>query len=167
VHQIGWEGRGEWLNQPSFHNRLTPAHRTLQEGVLSRNLVFPLDGSLAYLKFLYPESAEGVLTSEIPYLQEFSKNYQARKRVGAPLTPKKDEVEPFRECIREDLFRFVNDALNVKEYQDYARGSVSTSAPRFTKSTSLTSSRLIDLHGSSKRIAFSRRGAQLSWKTFH
>ncbi|RBR22706.1 hypothetical protein FVER53590_03256 [Fusarium verticillioides] len=97
---------------------------TLQEGILSGCIVFPLHGSLAYLKLLRPSydgSPGNKPTTEI------SKHLQ-------------DESEPFREPVRRRLLTHLQNSLNVKEYQDYARTPADRAA-RFVKAHSLLQSR--------------------------
>lgn len=108
---------------------------TLQEGILSGRVVFPLDGSLAYLKLLWPHDDDGFggfwefLVTSIP--KDFRRS--ARDLLPRKSKPKaevsnrlQDESEPFRESVRHQLFTHMNKSLNVKEYKDYARTPVSS-----------------------------------------
>lgn len=107
---------------------------TLQEGILSGHIVFPLHGSLAYLKLLWPHCDEGFgdfweyLVAKIP------KNFRRSVRDLLPRRSKpktevskrrQDESEPFRESVRHELFIHMKKSLHVEEYRDYARTPVS------------------------------------------
>ena len=50
-----------------------------------------------------------------------------RRRKPKPEVSKrlKDESEPFREPVRQELFTHLKDSLHVEEYKDYARTPVS------------------------------------------
>ncbi|KAF5696962.1 het domain-containing protein [Fusarium mundagurra] len=87
---------------------------TLQEGILSGRIVFPLHGSLAYLKMLSSSYDDG------------------RGDLW--------ESEPFREPVRHQLLTHLQNSLNVKEYQNYARTPADRAA-RFVKAHSLLQSR--------------------------
>ena len=107
---------------------------TLQEGILSGHVVFPLHGSLAYLKLLWPHYDDGFggfweyLVTGIP--KDFRRS--ARDLLPRRSTPKnlvikrlQDESEPFRESVRHQLFTHMKKSLHVEEYKDYARTPVS------------------------------------------
>ena len=107
---------------------------TLQEGILSSNIVFPLHGSLAYLKLLWPRHDDGFggfweyLVTRIP--KDFRRS--ARDLLPRRSRPKtkiskhlQDESEPFREPVRHQLFTHIKNSLHVEEYRDYARTPVS------------------------------------------
>jgi hypothetical protein len=111
------------------HAKLTTRHRTLQEGVLSHHLIFPLKGSLAYLRLLKPNYDEGFSLSDLPLLGEARQllnNERAAESSNDPLLRMEDEAEPLRDRVRHEIFNFAMASLNVEEYRNYARGSVST-----------------------------------------
>lgn len=107
---------------------------TLQEGILSSQIIFPLHGSLAYLKLLWPYQDDGFggswefIISMIP---------QKLRRLALDLLPRRskiksdvskrpqEESEPFRESVRHQLFTQLKKSLHVQEYNDYARMPVS------------------------------------------
>ena len=108
---------------------------TLQEGILSGRIVFPLHGSLAYLKLLWPHDDDGFggfweyLVTHIP--KDFRRS--ARDLLPRRSKPKtkvskrlQDESEPFRESVRHQLFTHMSESLYVEEYKDYARTPVSS-----------------------------------------
>ena len=110
---------------------------TLQEGILSGHIVFPLHGSLAYLKLLWPHYDDGFgdfggfweyLITMIP--KDFRRS--ARDLLPCRSKPKsevskrlQDESEPFRESVRHQLFTHIKKCLHVEEYKNYARTPVS------------------------------------------
>jgi hypothetical protein len=107
---------------------------TLQEGILSGRIVFPLHGSLAYLKLLLPyySNDSGDLWEYM--VTRIPKNFRRSARDFLPLRSKTktkiierldDESEPFREQVRHELFTHMKKALNVEEYRYYARTPVS------------------------------------------
>ncbi|KAF5984225.1 hypothetical protein FCOIX_2728 [Fusarium coicis] len=103
---------------------------TLQEGILSGRIVFPLHGSMAYLKLLrpsYDDSPGNLLPRRNKPTTEISKHLQ-------------DESEPFREPVRRRLLTHLQNSLNVEEYRDYARTPADRAA-RFVKAHSLLQSR--------------------------
>jgi hypothetical protein len=102
-------------------------HRTLQEGVLSEHLVFPLRGSLAYVRVLWPHHDEGFPLSG---LSAFVKAEVDGWLGHGPAVGRDDGrlpagvAAPMWNRVRQDLLAFLSDSLNVHEYRDYARGSV-------------------------------------------
>ena len=107
---------------------------TLQEGILSAHIVFPLQGSLAYLKLLSPHHDEAFgsfwkfLVECIP--EDFRRS--ARNLLPRRSKPKteirkhiEDDSEPFREPVREQLYTHMRKSLHVDEYNHYARTPVS------------------------------------------
>jgi hypothetical protein len=117
------------MDRPCSHAKLTTEHRTLQEGVLSGHLVFPLKGSLAYLRLLKPDFDEGFSLSDLPFLgkvRQLFNNERAAESSNHPLPRMKDEAEPLRDRVCRDIFNFGQVSLNVKEHRNYARGSVSS-----------------------------------------
>ncbi len=110
---------------------------TLQEGILSGHMVFPLRGSLVYLKLLWPHYDDGFgsfgnfwegLVTMIP--KDFRRS--ARDVFPRKSKPKtgvskclRDKSEPFREPVRHQLFAHMEKSLHVNEYRDYARTPVS------------------------------------------
>lgn len=125
------------------HAELMAARRTLQEGVLSGSLVFPLDGSLAYLKLLWPHFDAGISFSDVQWagrklrrkLRRFLKsNYAA---VEEHTSAKEVEI-PFQNRVRNDLFVFAKASLNVEEYDDYARGPVSVPKTKIQRPRDVT-----------------------------
>ncbi|EXA32246.1 hypothetical protein FOVG_16520 [Fusarium oxysporum f. sp. pisi HDV247] len=122
---------------------------TLQEGILSGRIVFPLHGSLAYLKLLRPHYDGGsgdfweYLMTWIP--KDFRRS--ARELLPRWSKPKtsvgkrlQDESEPFCEPVRHQLFTHLKNSLHVEEYKDYARTPADRAA-RFVKAHSLLQSR--------------------------
>ena len=108
---------------------------TLQEGILSGRIVFPLHGSFAYLKLLWPHHDDGFsgfweyLVTKIP--QNFRRS--ARDLLPRRYKPKagvskhsQDECEPFREQVRHQVFTHMSNSLHVEEYNKYARTPVSS-----------------------------------------
>ena len=111
---------------------------TLQEGILSRHIVFPLHGSLVYLKLLRPHHDDGFggfggfweyLVTKIP--KDFRRS--ARDLLPRRSKPKtevskrlQNESEPFREPVRHELFTHMKKSLYVEEYGNYARTPVSS-----------------------------------------
>jgi hypothetical protein len=106
-----------------LHARLTTEHRTLQEGVWSGLLIFPLKGSLAYLKLLKPNYDEGFSLSDLSPLRTIKKLLN-NKPTGT-LQHMEDEAEMMQGRVRYELFNFALGSLNVEEYRKYSRGSVS------------------------------------------
>ena len=107
---------------------------TLQEGILSRHIVFPLHGSLAYLKLLRPHYDDGIggfweyLVTRIP--KDFRRSARdllpRRSKTKTKISKRlQDESEPFREPVRHELYTHMTKSLHVKEYNDYARTPVS------------------------------------------
>ena len=103
---------------------------TLQEGILSGHLVFPLHGSLAYLKLLWPRDDDGFggfwedLVTIIPKaFRRSARDLLLRKSKPRTEVNKRlqDESEPFRESIRHQLFKHMKKSLHVEEYKAYAR----------------------------------------------
>ena len=109
---------------------------TLQEGILSGHIVFPLHGSLAYLKLLWPHHDDGFggfweyweyLVTRIP--KDFRRSARdLLPRRGKPKTQVskrlRNESEPFREQMRHQLFTHMSESLHVEEYRYYARTPV-------------------------------------------
>ena len=107
---------------------------TLQEGILSGHIVFPLHGSLAYLKFLWPHYDDGFggfwgyLVTRIP--KDFRRSVRdllpCRSKPKTEVSERlQDESEPFREQVRHQLFTHIKKSLHVEEYRNYARTPVS------------------------------------------
>ncbi|KAI8649100.1 HET domain-containing protein [Fusarium keratoplasticum] len=122
---------------------------TLQEGILSRHIVFPLHGSLAYLKLLWPHFDDGFgdfweyLVTTIPKdLRRSARELLPRRSKPKTGVSKRlqDESEPFRESVRHQLLTHVKNSLHVEEYNDYARTPADRAA-RFVKAHSLLQSR--------------------------
>ena len=108
---------------------------TLQEGILSGYIVFPLHGSLAYLKLLWPRYDNGAggfwedLVTTIPkHFRRSARDLLPRRSKPKTEVSKRlqDESEPFRESVRHHLFTHMSKSLNVEEYKKYARTPVST-----------------------------------------
>lgn len=106
---------------------------TLQEGILSGHIVFPLQGSLAYLKLLWPYYDDDLggfwecLVTMIPKdFRRLARDVFPRK--GKPKAavskPLQGEPEPFRDPVRHELFIHMKKSLHVEEYGDYARTPV-------------------------------------------
>ena len=110
---------------------------TLQEGILSERIVFPLQGSLAYLNLLWPHDDDSFddfwnwenLATWIP------ENFRRSARDLLPRRSKQktkvskrlqDEPEPFREPMRHQLFRHMRKSLRADIYINYARTPVSS-----------------------------------------
>jgi hypothetical protein len=110
---------------------------TLQEGILSGNIVFPLQGSLAYLKLLWPrhDSLDGFgglcdfTGNSIPNnFRRSIRDFLPRKskiKIKVNMRIEDEPTEPFREVVRRQLFEHMKRALNVEEYRNYARTPVS------------------------------------------
>ncbi|RQM05741.1 hypothetical protein DH86_00003587, partial [Scytalidium sp. 3C] len=114
---------------------------TLQEGILSRGIVFPLHGSLAYLKLLWPHYDDSLggfweyLVTRIP--KEFRRSVRGLLPGGSkPKTEVskrlEDEPEPFRESVRQQLYNHMKKSLHVEEYHDYARTPNDNSGGRYS-----------------------------------
>lgn len=106
---------------------------TLQEGILSGHIVFPLHGSLAYLKRLRPHQDDGFgdlwgyLVTRIP--KDFRRSARdllpRRSKIKTEVSKRpQDETEPFREHVRHQLFTHMKESLHVEGYRDYARTPV-------------------------------------------
>lgn len=109
---------------------------TLQEGILSGNIVFPLHGSLAYLKLLRSNYDSGgsfgdfweYLMTKIPsdvrrgVRDLLPRKSKPKARVSQDLQGKS---EPFRGQVQSQLYTHMKTSLNVEEYRDYARTPVS------------------------------------------
>lgn len=113
IYALNWMGRA-W---------------TLQEGILSGHILFPLHRSLVYLKLLRPHDNDGFggfweyLVTSIP--KDF--RWSARGLLPRSSKPKTevskrlhDESEPFREPVRQQLFTHMSSSLYVEEYKNYA-----------------------------------------------
>ena len=107
---------------------------TLQEGILSGKIVFPLHGSLAYFKLLWPHHDDGFggfweyLVTKIPKdFRRSARDLLPRRRKPKTKVSKRlqDEFEPFREPVRHQLFTHMKKSLHVEDYKDYARTPVS------------------------------------------
>jgi len=104
--------------------------RTLQEGVLSSDLIFPLNGSLAYLRVLWNFlDSETSFKDLILFRSEGRKNFlmkgSAAASAVAPLKNSTNAVEPLRGRICKEVHKIATASLHVDEYGDYARGPVS------------------------------------------
>ena len=110
---------------------------TLQEGVLPGNIVFPLRGSLAYLKLLWPYHEES-FSDIFDHLVLLISGDTERSARDAPLSRRrkakteisrhlqlKDELESLHQAVRHDLYTYMKKSLHVEEYRDYARTPVS------------------------------------------
>ena len=110
---------------------------TLQEGILSGHIVFPLHGSLAYLKLLWPHYDDGFggfggfwkyLVTRIPkdYRRSARDLLLDRSKPKTKVSKRlQDEPEPFRELVRNQLYTHIKKSLHVDEYRKYARTPVS------------------------------------------
>jgi hypothetical protein len=106
-----------------LHARLTTERRTLQEGVLSGDLIFPLKGSLAYLLLLKPNYDASFSLSYLPSLGTIKK--LLNNEPTGTLLHVEDEAEMMKGRVRYELSKFAQGSLNVEEYRKYSRGSVS------------------------------------------
>ncbi|KAL6711003.1 hypothetical protein ACN47E_006878 [Coniothyrium glycines] len=119
---------------------------TLQEGVLSGQIVFSLKGSLAYLRVLRPHVDSEIFNSNQTLLQSFMSILEGFCNMGTsddvtfPMTGRKDSKGTPADSVRAELFIFAKSVLNVDEYRNYARGPA-VRAARFTKAHSLLQSR--------------------------
>ncbi|KAI9711043.1 MAG: hypothetical protein M1820_002481 [Bogoriella megaspora] len=122
---------------------------TLQEGILSKNIVFPLKGSLAYLRLLWPHYDDGLggfmeyLMTLIPKdFRRSARDLLPRKSRPKPDVSKllQDNSEPFRESVRHQVFTHMKKSLHVEEYKDYARTPADRAA-RFVLAHTLLQSR--------------------------
>ena len=131
AHQTGWEERGKHPCQIMIlQYALTIAHRTLQEGVLSENLVFQLKGSSAHLRVLwnYVESKLSYADAWMFRLKpkrRFLTQHQATESVVDLVRYSTGMPEPFRVRISSELHIFLTASLNLDEYRDYALEPVS------------------------------------------
>ena len=107
---------------------------TLQEGILSRLVVFPLHGSLAYLKLLWPHRDDNVngvwetlVTMILKELRRLARYLLPRRIVPKIQVSKRlpEESEPFRERVRHQLLTHMKKTLHVEDYSHYARTPVS------------------------------------------
>ncbi|KAK4222699.1 hypothetical protein QBC38DRAFT_503780 [Podospora fimiseda] len=108
---------------------------TLQEGVLSGFLVFPLKGSLAFLRLLTPN-----------FDKLFNNN-------PSPLRPQ----GPLSEDVRHCLLEILNKALNTEEHRNYARGTTDR-ATRFINAHSRLQSRTTTMTQDLPLILFNMSG---------
>ena len=108
---------------------------TLQEGILSGHIVFPLHGSLVYLKLLWPHHDDGFGVSWEYLVTRISKAFRRSARDLLPRRSKpktevskrlQDESEPLRESVRHQLFTHMSKSLYVEKYKNYARTPVSS-----------------------------------------
>ncbi|KAI9766766.1 MAG: hypothetical protein M1839_004770 [Geoglossum umbratile] len=122
---------------------------TLQEGILSGRVVFPLHGSLAYLKLLWPHYDDSfggfweyLMTSIPKYFRRTARDLLPRRSKPKTEVSKRlqDESEPFREPVRHQLLTHMKKSLHVEEYKDYARTPADRAA-RFVKAHSVLQSR--------------------------
>ena len=108
---------------------------TLQEGILSGHIVFPLHGSLGYLTMLRPNHHDDFgdvwdyLMTMIP--KDFRRLapdlLPGRSKPKAEVSERlQDESEPFREPVRHQLLTHIKNCLHVEEYKIYARTPVSS-----------------------------------------
>ncbi|KAH8811279.1 hypothetical protein F5884DRAFT_269731 [Xylogone sp. PMI_703] len=122
---------------------------TLQEGILSGHIVFPLHGSLAYLKLLWPHHDDGFgnfweyLVTSIP--KDFRRSVRdLLPRRSRPKTEVSGRLqgasELFGEQVRDQLLTHMKKSLHVEDYNNYARTSADRAA-RFVKAHSLLQSR--------------------------
>ena len=107
---------------------------TLQEGILSGHLVFPLHGSLAYLKLLWLHYDDGfggfweVLATSLPKVfrrlarDSLRRGSKPKTEISKRL---QDKSEPLREAVRHQLFTHISQSLHVEEYREYVRTPVS------------------------------------------
>ena len=107
---------------------------TLQEGILSGHIVFPLRGSLVYLKLLRPHNDDGFGGFWEYLVNKIAKDFRQLARDLLPRRSKpktevstrlQDESEPFREQVRHHLFTHMKKSLHVEDHNDYARTPVS------------------------------------------
>ncbi|KAL8664085.1 MAG: hypothetical protein Q9202_003377 [Teloschistes flavicans] len=97
---------------------------TLQEGILSGHIVFPLHGSLVYLKLLWPHNDDGLEGFKEFFVDSTPKTFQRmlrallpRKQFTSKLNERqRDSSEPFREPIRYQLFEHMKHALHVDDH---------------------------------------------------
>lgn len=115
---------------------------TLQEGILSKNIIFLLDGSFAYLRTLWPHFGDGDLSWGVwgdlfirwtpAVLRRDLRDLLPHKH-NAELKAKVDErvrgaAEPLRKTVRCQIYEHMKQNLHVEQYRDYARTPVSTVA---------------------------------------
>lgn len=110
---------------------------TLQEGILSGHIVFPLQRSIVYLKLLWPHYDDGFgsfwecleeLVAEIPKgFRRVARNLLPRQSKSKTKVSKRlqDESAPFRGLVRHELFTHMKESLHVEDYRKYARTPVS------------------------------------------
>ena len=106
---------------------------TLQEGILSGHIVFPIHESLVYLRLLWPHHDDGIdFASFWDYLmartpedfRRFARD-SLLHRSQTKIRANNHGSEPFREQVRCELFEYMKKSLHVKEHRDYARMPVS------------------------------------------
>ncbi|KAH7080732.1 hypothetical protein FB567DRAFT_500731 [Paraphoma chrysanthemicola] len=119
---------------------------TLQEGVLSGHIIFPLNGSFAYLKLLWPNFDAGVISwgvwretfiQLIPEAIRRGLKGKLPRKHRAEMEAKVDkrvrgDAEPLRESVRSQIYEHMKQTLHVEQYQDYARTPADRAA-RFVK----------------------------------
>ena len=103
---------------------------TLQEGILSGRLVFPLHGSLGYLMSLWPhdDGFDDFWENLIPKdVRRSVRDFLPRRSKPETETSKRlqDGSKVFREQVRQELLTHVEKSLHVEEHRNYARTPVS------------------------------------------
>ncbi|KAL2062095.1 hypothetical protein VTL71DRAFT_6361 [Oculimacula yallundae] len=119
---------------------------TLQEGILSGNIIFPLNGSFAYLKTLWPHWDDGDLSWGV-WRDMFSRWIpEVIRRELKDVLPRKHrtekkakvdrrlrgDAEHLRETVRSQIYEHMKQTLHVEQYRDYARNPADRAA-RFVK----------------------------------
>jgi hypothetical protein len=150
---------------------------TLQEGVLSGTIIFPLNGSFAYLKTLWPHFDDGdhswgvwrdMFIDWIPEaIRRYLRDVLPRKH-RAEMKAKVDkrergDAEPLREDVRSQIYEHMKQILHVEQYRDYARTPVGIIALPCRHLANM--SRLIELLDLSKHIMLCNHGPPLRQRT--
>lgn len=150
---------------------------TLQEGVLSGHIIFPLNGSFAYLKTLWPHFDDGDLSwgtwrdmfiHWIPAAIRRELRDVLPRKHRAEMKAKVDkrvrgDAEPLRDYVRSQIYEHVKQILHVEQYRDYARTPVGIMVLRCGYFANI--SRLIELLDLSKHIMLCNHGPPLRQRT--
>jgi hypothetical protein len=150
---------------------------TLQEGILSGHIIFPLNGSFAYLRTLWPHFNDGdlswgvwrdVFIHWIPEVIRRDLRDVLPRKHKAEMKAKVDkrvrgDAEPLRETVRSQIYEHMKQTLHVKEYRDYARTPVGIIALPCGHLANM--SRLIELLDLSRHITLCNHGPPLKQRT--
>jgi len=146
---------------------------TLQEGILSGHIIFPLNGSFAYLKTLWPQCDDGNLSWDTwrdMFIRWIPKDVRRDLRNmlpgnhGAEMEAKVDkrvrgDGEPLRETVRSQIYVHMKQTLHVEEYRNYARTPIGIVALPSAHLANV--SRLVELLDLSRHIMLCNHGQTL------